>query len=162
MDLPKREKNRLAGYDYSQPGGYFVTICTQDRKNLFWCTGVGAACGRQPLNGCGQIVDKQIKRLSDIYPMVQVDKYVIMPNHVHLIVRIDADEYGRPQAAPTLARVINQFKGAVTKQVGRPTWQKGYYDHIIRNQADYLRVWQYIDTNPAKWQDDCYYTEVEC
>lgn len=162
MELPKRKNNRLVGYDYSQPGCYFVTICTGNRERLFWDATVGAACGRPPLTEYGQVVDKQIERLSNIYPVVQVDKYVIMPNHVHLIVRICADEHGRPQAAPTLARVVNQFKGMVTKQIGRSIWQKGYYDHVVRNEADYLRIWEYIDTNPAKWLEDCYYTEVEC
>ena len=65
------------------------------------------------------------------------------------------------QAAPTLPRIVNQFKGAVTKSVGRTIWQKGYHDHVIRNDADYLRIWHYIDTNPAKWREDCYYCDRE-
>ncbi len=160
MDLPKRKPNRLPRYDYSQPGCYFVTICTGGRKRLFW-NGVGAACGRPPLTEYGQAVERQIEKLSSIYQAVQVDKHIVMPNHVHLIVRICTDEGGRPQAAPTLARIINQFKGAVTKQIGRPIWQKGYHDHIVRNKEDYLRIWDYIETNPAKWREDCYYTKVE-
>ena len=67
-------------------------------------------------------------------------------------------EKGRAQLAPTVSRIIQQFKGAVTKRIGISVWQKGFYDHIIRNESDYLRIWQYIDTNPAKWQEDCYYT----
>lgn len=87
--------------------------------------------------------------------MVTVEQYVVMPDYVHLMIRIHPPENGRPQAAPTLSRIINQFKGAVTKAVGRAIWQKGYYDHVIRNDTDYLRVWDYIQTNPAKWQEDC-------
>ena len=92
--------------------------------------------------------------------MVHLDKYVIMPNHLHLIIRLSASKDGRPQVAPTLSRVIQQFKGAVTKAVGLPLWQKSFHDHIIRSEADYLRVWQYIDTNPLKWEQDKYYTPV--
>ena len=166
MERPVRKPNRLRGYDYGQPGCYFVTICAKDRVPLFWVedvpdTGVGAACGRPPLSQIGMGVEEEVKRLSHTYPMVSVDKFVIMPNHIHLIVRINAPKSGRPQAAPTLPRIMNQFKGAVTKRAGRPIWQKGYHDHIVRNDADYLRVWDYIDTNPAKWREDCYYCPEE-
>ena len=68
---------------------------------------------------------------------------------------------GRPQAAPTLSQIINQFKGSATKRAGYILWQKGYHDHIIRSEADYLRIWDYIDTNPAKWREDCYYCQAE-
>jgi hypothetical protein len=63
----------------------------------------------------------------------------------------------RPEVAPTLSRVIKQFKGAVTKKAGFPVWQKSFYDHIIRNEQDYVEVWNYIDTNPARWGEDKYY-----
>ena len=86
---------------------------------------------------------------------------MIMPNHVHLLLRISQTEDGRPQAAPTVAQGINQFKGAVTKRAGFPVWQKGYHDHIVRGDADYLRVWDYIHTNPARWREDKYFTETE-
>ena len=163
-ELPRRKANRLAGYDYSQPGCYFVTICTKGREHLFWDRfdgGVGAAFGRPPLSQKGLTVEQEIRTLSATYSMVTVPKYVVMPNHVHLLIRIESKEDGRPKAAPTLGCIINQFKGAVTKRVGYPIWQKGYHDHIIRTDADYLRVWDYMDTNPAKWREDCYYTGTE-
>ena len=163
-ELPRRKANRLAGYDYSQPGCYFVTICTKDRKHLFWDRfdeGVGAAFGRPPLSQKGLMVEQEIRTLSATYSMVTVPKYVVMPNHVHLLIQVGSKEDGRPKAAPTLGSMINQFKGAVTKHVGYPIWQKGYHDHIIRTDADYLRVWDYMDTNPAKWREDCYYTGTE-
>lgn len=87
-----------------------------------------------------------------------------MPNHIHLLLRIEADN-GRTVCAPTtkplVSRVVWGFKQYVTRQLGRSIWQKNYHDHIVRNEADYLRIWQYIDTNPTKWCEDCYYTEVE-
>lgn len=182
--LPKRKPNRLTGYDYGQAGCYFVTICAKNREPLFWTNrkhktdaSVGAACGRPsinvpgtipktktdilPLSPTGVVVHSTLERLSQIYPMVSADKFVVMPNHIHLLLHIYSGENGRPQAAPTLMQVINQFKGSVTKQIGQPIWQKGYYDHIIRGEADYLRIWNYIDTNPAKWREDCYYCQNE-
>ena len=81
-----------------------------------------------------------------------------MPNHVHLIIRIDNNDMnGRPMTAPTLSQIVNQFKGYCSKQIGHPVWQKSFHDHIIRNQADYNRIWEYVDTNAIKWESDCYY-----
>ena len=102
--LPKRKQNRLTGYDYSQPGCYFVTICAKNRRYLFWDEfdwRVGAACGRPRLSPIGTIVEKEIHRLSQIYSMVCVDKFVVMPNHIHLfdknpLFRKRAATRGRP------------------------------------------------------------------
>lgn len=104
MSLPKRKQNRLSGYDYSSCGAYFITVCTKDKKKLFW-SDVGAAIGRPAdgeysLSEYGLIVDEAIKNIEKIYPMISVDSYVVMPNHVHMIIMINNDEYGRPMAAP--------------------------------------------------------------
>ena len=152
--LPKRKPIRLAGYDYSSVGSYHVTICTKDKKHLFW-NNVGATFSRPKpeyvLSAYGRIVDEEIRKISTIYKSVEIDKYVVMPNHVHMIVSIISDELGRPQVAPTVSRIVQQFKGSVSKQIGFSVWQKGYIDHIIRCQADYGETWQYIDENPLKW-----------
>jgi REP element-mobilizing transposase RayT len=153
MELPVRKENRLKDFDYNQSGAYFVTICTNKRKNLFWSY-VGAAIGRPqdvPLSLCGRITDQTIKDVSSHYHAITVDHYVIMPDHVHLLLQIHSDSNGRPLAAPTMATVINQLKGTVSKKVGFPVWQKGFYDHVIRNQADYNAIWEYIEDNPQKW-----------
>ena len=107
----------------------------------------------------GLIVDRVIQNISAIYPAITVDQYVIMPNHVHLLLQIHADENGRPMVAPTIARVIQQMKGYATKQIGKPIWQKLYHDHIIRNQDEYARIWNYVALNPLYWKKDCFYTE---
>lgn len=86
--------------------------------------------------------------------MISVDAFVIMPNHIHLLLQINTDEDGRPMAAPTVSMVVNQMKGAVTKQIGHSVWQKGFYDHIIRGEKDYLDVQKYIEDNPYKWEED--------
>ena len=154
--LPKRKPNRLNGYDYSSCGAYFITVCTKDKQKLFW-KNVGAPIGRPSLSEYGIVVEKAIKNIGIKYPMISVDKYVVMPNHIHIILVINANKYGRPMGAPTISTVINQMKGYVTKQIGFSVWQKLYHDHIIRGQADYDEIWQYIDENPLRWNSDCYY-----
>lgn len=157
--MPKRKSIRLNGYDYSSCGAYFITLCTKDKKKLFW-NSVGANCVRPhevPLSEIGKLVDFEINKISSIYNAVLIDKYVVMPNHIHMIVMIQSDEYGRPQVAPTVSRIVKQFKGSISKQIGFPVFQRSYHDHIIRNQSDYDEIWQYIDENPLKRQSDCYY-----
>ncbi|MBO5797558.1 MAG: transposase [Clostridia bacterium] len=156
MERPVRQPNRLKEWDYSHPGAYFVTICTKGRECLFW-RDVGANCVR-PLSKTGCIVQREIARWNETYEQVQIDKYVVMPNHIHVLLRIVPDANGRTQFAPTLSRMVKQFKGAVTKQIGMPLFQRSFHDHIIRDERDYQMIWQYIDQNPLKWELDCFYT----
>ena len=153
MDLPQRKINRLKEYDYNQTGAYFITICTQNREKVFWSNCRGELCSPAniPLSNLGITVENEIKKLDIIYDAICVDKYVIMPDHIHFLITINSTADGRTQFAPTIARMVKQFKGSITKQIGRPIWQKSYYDHIIRNQHDYNEVWQYIENNPLKW-----------
>ena len=162
MQFPNRKPNRLSDYDYSRNGAYFITICTKDSKRILSqivedttvgaTACVGATIGRPQvtLTDIGQIVKSKIEKIQTVYYGVKVDNYVIMPNHIHLIISIDI-EYGRPMVAPTVSRIVNQFKGAVTKTAKQPVWQKGFHDHVIRDEEDYLTRWQYIDENPKKW-----------
>ena len=161
MDLPKRKPTRLKDYDYSSAGKYFITICTQDKKNLF-CQNVGANCVRPQdilFTDIGNIVCAEIENCKNKYDNVDIDKYIVMPNHIHLIIAIYSDENGRTQFAPTISRMVKQFKGIISKEVGFSIWQKSFHDHIIRNEADYLKIWNYIDTNPQKWNEDCFYVD---
>lgn len=159
--LPKRKRNRLDGYDYTQPNYYFVTVCVQDRKPIFWdrvpCRGAYYAPAEIFLSKTGKIVEQAILNIPDKYDSVVVDKYVIMPNHIHMILIFQADAYGRAMHAPTLSNVIGQMKGYVTKTCKQSFWQKSFYDEIIRTQKGYESIWNYIDGNPLKWQDDEYY-----
>ena len=127
-EMPKRKQNRLQEYDYNSNGAYFITICTEDRKHLFWKKeiNVGANCVR-PWEFClsitGNIVNEEIKSINNIYGnSVKIDKYVIMPNHIHMIIVIDDYNSGRTQFAPTVSRIIKQFKGSVTKKIGNSIW----------------------------------------
>ena len=116
---------------------------------------VGARIARPELTDIGELVESAINDIPNHYPMIKLDKYVIMPNHLHLILFINND--GRAMRAPTVSTVINQMKGYITKQAGYSIWQKLFYDHIIRNEEDYIRICQYIDENPAKWPEDEYF-----
>jgi len=172
-ELPKRKAIRIEDYDYSTPGAYFITVCTANREKIFWSDRRGELCSpadnvqtgdqrsplRVELSDVGKIVDVEIQKMNTVYDAVRVDKYCIMPDHIHFILSIDTDENGRtcrgklcsPACAPTISRVIKQFKGSITKQVGRPIWQKSFYDHGIRNQQDYDEIWAYIENNPLKY-----------
>lgn len=161
MDLPKRKPNRLPIFDYNTPGAYFITICTKGHKCILW-DNVGASIARPlnlPLSNWGRIVNKAIDDIPNHYPAVSVDRYVIMPNHIHLLLQIHTDLDGRPMVAPTISTVIQQFKGIVTKEIGHSIWQKLFHDHVIRSQRDYLKIWTYIEGNPLMWKEDCFYEE---
>jgi len=86
-----------------------------------------------------------------------MDNYTVMPNHIHMILRID-DQNGRALRAPTISTVINQVKGYATKQIRYSIWQKLFHDHIIRNENEYHRIAEYIQNNPLNWEQDCFYT----
>ncbi len=111
------------------------------------------------LTGIGIIVDDAIQNIPNIYPSVVVEEYVIMPNHIHIILRIRADKYGRSMIAPTISRVVKQMKGYVTKQLGYSIWQRSFYDHVIRDKKDYERLVKYIYENPINWFYDELYSE---
>ena len=164
-DIPQRQPHRLRNFDYGSNGAYFITICVNHRNELLGKIYVGAAIGRPPtikLSHYGNTVNDAIKNTNTIYENVKVDQYVIMPNHVHMILMIDNEDdsaipEGRAMRAPTVGTVINQLKGFASKQIGFPLWQKSFYDHIIRDEEDYQTHLKYIEENPAKWAEDEYY-----
>ena len=153
--MQTRKQNRLKDIDYSSCETCFLTICTKDKKTLLGNISVGTPIGRPIciLSDYGKIVDKAINNIESKYNRVQLDNYVIMPDHIHLLLTILADENGRPMGAPTIPNIINQLKGYVSKEIGFSVWQKLYYDHIIRDQKDYDSKWQYIDNNPGTWRE---------
>ena len=154
MEHPERKKNRLGEYDYSQNGAYFVTVCTQDRRRILSSI-VGDGSPVPQL--CGIIAEKYIAQIPEKYPLVSVDNYVIMPDHIHLLLRFHWD-LGTGNPSPTLGNIIGWYKYQVTKQLnlqagteGERIFQRSYYDHVIRNQQDYDEIWQYIENNARKW-----------
>ena len=158
-ELPKRKPTRLKNYDYSTPGAYFITICTHNRKNILSNITVGddaLIVPQNSLSNYGLICDKYIQNINVKYENANVDKYVIMPNHIHLIIFI----LGTMKASsPTIniKTIIRSFKTMVTREIGCPIFQRSFHDHIIRDENDYYRISEYIETNVLKWHDDCFY-----
>ena len=151
MEFPQRKINRIPEYNYNQNGAYFITICTQDRKPILsQIVGDGSPVPKT----AGLIAEKTIMQITEKYPSVSVEKHVIMPDHIHILLRID-NGTGKP--SPTLGNIIGWYKYQVTKEVNRQNYtageklfQRSYYDHVIRNQQDYNAVWEYIEQNPRK------------
>lgn len=139
MSLIKRKPNRLKNFDYSQKGGYFITICVKDKQEMLWGQCVGADSIRpnetSHLSKYGLAIDSAIRDISKHYPNVLVNKYIIMPNHIHIILLLGVDS-GRILSAPTkvVSIIIGQMKRYVSKQIGFSLWQKTYHDHVIRDE----------------------------
>ena len=159
-ELPERKRNRLENYDYSSCGAYFITVCTSERRNYFW-KNIPTVIDRPQdveLSTYGKTVDQAIQNIPFAYPALSLESYVIMPNHLHILLRICDNENGRSMIAPTISQVIKQLKGIVSKQIGVSIWQKSFHDHIIRNYEDYEEHLHYIYENPMRW---CY-DELYC
>jgi len=161
-----RRSIRLKGYDYAQPGAYFITICTQDRACLFG----EVADGEMRLNEMGQVVCECWSAIPEHFSNGVLDAFVVMPNHVHGIVvivdgrgtacRAPTEQFGRPITG-SVPTIIRSFKSAVTRRInalrgtpGAPVWQRNYFEHIIRNDESLNRIRQYITDNAARWAFD--------
>ena len=162
MDLKKRKNARLMNYDYSKAGAYFVTICTENRQRIL----SRVENEKIILTSFGFTANKYLIGTNQFYDNINIVKYVIMPNHIHIIVSVSVgdDLPGVPKnngssgtPTPTISQVIGTFKRFCNKEYGKNIWQRSFYDHIIRNEADLLRHMQYIDENPKKWENDEYY-----
>ena len=113
------------------------------------------------LTDYGRIADKYINQINEFYGYISVDKYVIMPNHVHFILSIENAENGTSRTpSPTNSEIstfVSTFKRFCNKEYGANIWQRSFHDHIIRNQKDYEKIWKYIDGNVLNWEKDCFY-----
>ena len=151
-ELPKRKNIRLQGYDYSSEGCYFITICTEHRKNLLSTIVGGDDLGAPKeiiLKPYGKIVEKYVISIEKAYDSVKVENYIIMPNHIHLLLLIDT--YGLPRSsAPTIPDVVTALKKFTNRDCKHNLWQRGYMDHVIRNQTGFERHWEYIEYNALK------------
>ncbi len=162
MDLPIRKNTRLKTYDYSTEGGYFITICTENRKCILSEVEDGNELRRASihLTKLGYIARDTMCSLEERYN-IQVDSYVIMPNHIHMILLLKAF-----QDSKTIGQLVGAYKSLVAKQwrdlcnahgiTAGTIWQRNYYEHILRNKADYLEKARYIDENPDQWHLDEY------
>ena len=152
MLLPQRKSTRIPNFNYASYHYYFVTICTHNKECIFGEPG--------KLNNKGKIAEAYLLEISKYYPQVVVDKCVVMPNHIHAILVIGMGTIEKN--LPSLSRVVGQYKMAVTKSIrnmetDKKVWQRSFHDHIIRNQKSYEKIWLYIENNPLKWEEDCFY-----
>ena len=165
---PTRKHPRLKGYDYSQNGAYFITICVNVGRDVPGAPHIlGRIVGDDvrdvpicELSDYGRIVEKRIEEMNGVYDDMNVEKYVIMPNHIHLIICVNTDGGTSRTPSPTNAKIpgfISTFKRFTNKECGISIWQRSYHDRIIRNDEEYLRIWKYIDENPIRWTEDQYY-----
>ena len=154
-----RRSIRLPGYDYAQPGAYFVTICTHGRACLFG----RVVDGEMRLNDAGRIVQASWDDLPNHYPHVQLDAFVTMPNHVHGIIILMDEPTTKRHPLSEIVRAFKSFSSRRINQLrgtpGTRTWQRNYYEHIIRNEGDLRRIRAYIANNPAKWFKDRHYRQ---
>ena len=172
-EIHHRRSIRLKGYDYSQAGAYFVTVCTQNRECLFG----EIVDGEMRLNEVGRIADEQWYALPQRFPQLELDAYVVMPNHIHaiFIITVGASLAGAPddgmvrataRVAPTVGNIIGAYKSLCVHHAlacckhhdpGRflgPIWQRNYWERIIRNETELNHIRGYIQNNPAQWELD--------
>ena len=169
-DIHHRHSIRIKGYDYSKEGIYFITICTQNREKILAkivTNNVGAGlvpAQRYETTRIGTMVEKIYLNLEKEFYNVILHSYIIMPNHIHGIIEICERAGTRP--APTLSSIIRLLKSKTTlmyiqgvkqgiyQPFNKRIWQRNYYEHIIRNEKEYLKIQEYINNNPLKWKDD--------
>jgi putative transposase len=175
----RRRSIRLQDYDYSQAGAYFITICTHEHECIFGeITG-----GIMHPNELGEIVAAEWQHTSVVRPTVELDYYVVMPNHFHgILVLADSSCRGMACRAPgspippvpkrvfgnavanSIPTIVGAFKSAVSRRInalqstpGGNVWQRNYHEHVIRDERDLARIREYIANNALKWELDRYY-----
>ena len=192
MDRPRRKANRLAGFDYREYGSYFVTICAYNMDCIFGRIRRDSPCGCPQI--CGDVPVVEYSELGKIavgciesmheYGEISISKYVVMPNHIHMIINIEYSDYeeiskntetdsreGCPYEPARCRISVSDFVGRYKSIVANrwlkqckvqkifmgQIWQRSFHDHIIRNEKDFQRIWEYIENNPYNWENDCFY-----
>ncbi|MDD5488793.1 MAG: transposase [Candidatus Omnitrophica bacterium] len=165
-----RKSIRLKNYDYTQQGAYYVTVCVNDRKCLFG----DVRNGEMVLNEFGTIVQNEWIKTSEMRENIDLDEFIVMPNHIHGIINIvgahcnvplhdRVEKFGR-SISNSIPTIIKLFKSTTTKQINqlrktprKPVWQRNFYEHVIRDGSGLNRIREYIINNPANWEKDEYY-----
>ena len=156
--LPKRKHPRLNNYDYSSTGAYFVTICTHNRRCILSHVGRGLAPAATECTAYGEIAKAELFRLKDRFPFLEIEHFVIMPNHIHALFYLKNEAAGA-SPRPTIMDIVCTYKSLTAracKQAGfvGKLFQTSFYEHIIRDRKDYDEIAKYIYENPAKWEFD--------
>ena len=166
-NLPVRKRNRLKKFSYSQNGIYFLTVCTKNKECILGrIVGGGDLDAPQMiLSDYGKIVERYIQSIESAYNDITLMNYVVMPNHIHLIVMLYSDDNiyltseTKSSANDVIPVMVSAFKKFVDKDIGENIWQRSFHDHIIRGKEDYKKIWEYIDTNVIGWKKDCFYCD---
>lgn len=142
---PIRKKIRLKNYDYSKENMYFITICVKDRLKL-----LGRINKEKTINLTqeGNIVKQEISRLEELYKNIIIDEYIIMPNHLHMLLLINYKN------GISISKIIKHLKTNISRKMKYSIWQKSFYEHIIRNEKEYLNIKKYIKNNVINWSED--------
>ena len=158
MDYPKRKKNRLPDFEYGVGAYCFITVCTKGRARILGRVvgaagppeGAGAGPAKTVLTAVGRAVENDLLSIGNHYPGVKVETYVIMPDHVHMILSIACGDPPE-KTGITVPRVMNGWKAGISRAAGFSVWQRSYYEHVIRGPQDMQEIWRYIENNPLQW-----------
>ncbi len=147
-DLPIRKRIRIENYDYSKENMYFITICIKDRLNIL---GKIIEENKIELTKEGRIAKQNINKIVKIYDNIVIDEYIIMPNHIHILLLINYKN------GVTISKIIKHYKANTSREIAHPIWQKSFYEHIIRNEKEHLKIKEYIRNNIINWKTDKYF-----
>ena len=152
MAFYSRKPTRIPGFDYSSQNYYFITICTFEKNCIFGTVG--------NLNWYGKTAYEDLLQIEKHFSNVRIDNCIVMPNHIHAIIAIDG------ASDVSLDQIVGIYKSGVTRKIRQKqpsikVWQRSFHDHIIRNQKEYEQIWQYVQFNGQKWEQDCFYSKMD-
>ncbi len=154
ISKPKRKSPRMKAFDYATPTAYFITICTHEKQCIF---------GKPDrLNQYGSIAHHAVLEIPSLFPCVSIEHFVIMPNHVHMLLTINAGTAELMDRTPNLSTIVGTYKSRAARLIhqinpGLNVWQRSYHDHVPRNEKSWQAIWKYIEENPYHWENDVMY-----
>ena len=162
----RRRSIRIKDFDYTQPGSYFITICTCHKNLIFGEINQGEVV----LSKLGEIARKEIERLPHRFSSIAMDGFVVMPNHIHILITISADAIARIHSSNeafelpvsgSIPTIVRSYKAAVTQRIlalrdspVSEVWHRNYYERVVRNEKEREKIFLYIIANPAQWNSD--------
>ena len=169
-ELPKRKNTRMKNYNYNWMSSYFLTICSKNHVNIFGSITKKyienkaedfkervPITAEVKLTEIGKIVQQYIESSKEVYKNIDVENYVIMPNHIHLLLYVSYNDNETKKFSAEIPKYVSSLKHLVNKECGENVFQRSYHDHIVRGEKDFDKIWDYIDGNPIRWHEDCFY-----
>ena len=171
---PIRKPTRLKNYNYNWQSSYFLTLCTKNKECIFGkiskevitdtslsANKVVPVAAEINLSKIGKIAEKYITSTNTQNADIEVEHYVIMPNHIHLLIYVNNNNNQSIGPNAIIPKYVSSLKRLINKECGKKLFQRSYYDHIVRNDKDFDNIWNYIDGNPVTWEKDCFFTNVD-